>query len=155
VEIALRCAAVPAHRRALAVLTTGALALGAAPAAAAPSAAKPATCKAPHAGYQSCLRVRYKPAKTDAVEQVRVTATLVRDAGACPHRTARRALVITSAGDELATVRRAGHCAKGVVTWRAQFSSGRTGAWDLRAGDTVTATWSGVRRTSSVRIQPR
>jgi hypothetical protein len=124
---------VPTHRTSLAVLTTGVLALGAGSAA----AAKPAPCRAPDTGYQSCLRVLYKPGKAGAVEHVRITATLVRD------------------GDELATVRRAGRCAKGVMTWRVQLDTGRTRGWELRAGDTVTASWSGLRRTSSVRIQPR
>jgi hypothetical protein len=139
------------HRTALAVLTTGAFALGAGSA----TAAKPATCRAPDTGYQSCLRVLYKPGKAGAVEHVRVTATLVRDAGTCPRRTTRRTLVMTRDGDELATVRRAGRCARGVVTWRVELAGGSTRGWKLRAGDTVTASWSGLRRTSSVRIQPR
>jgi hypothetical protein len=133
------------------VLTAGALALGATSSA----EAKPAACKPPRAGYQSCLHVLYKHGKNDAVEQVRVTATLVRDVDACPRRTARRTVVITRDGDELAGVRRAGRCAEGVVTWRVQFPAGRTRGWNLHAGDSVTAAWSGVRGSSSVAIQPR
>jgi hypothetical protein len=133
------------------VLTAGALSLGAAGTA----TAKPATCKPPRTGYQSCLRVLYKPGATDVAEHVRVTATVVRTVDACPHRTARRTVVITRDGEELARVRRTGRCAKHVVTWRARFPTARTDAWALRTGDTVTAAWSGVRRTSSVEIQPR
>jgi hypothetical protein len=141
---------VHAHHTALAVLTAGALTLGAAGTA----TAKAATCKPPRTGYQSCLRVLYKPRATGIAKQVRVTATVVHTVDACPHRIARRTVVITRDGEELARVRRAGHCAKRVVTWRARFPAARTGAWALRTGDTVTAAWSGVRRTSSVEIQP-
>lgn len=135
------------------MLTAGALALGAA--STAPAKPKPAKCKAPRTGYQSCLRVLYKSGPGDVVEQVRVTTTLMRDVGACPRRTARRTAVITRDGDELTTARRAGRCAKGVVTWRATFTAGRTTGWELRGGDTITAAWSGVRMTNSVSIQPR
>lgn len=140
----------PAHHTALAVLSASALTLGAASIA----TAKPATCKPPRTGYQSCLSVRYEPGATDVVERVRVTATVVRKVGACPRRPARRTVVITRDGDELARIRRAGRCARGLVTWRVRFPATRTRAWALRTGDTVTAAWSGVRRTNSVEIQP-
>jgi hypothetical protein len=132
-------------------LTTAALALGSAAAAAAKP--KPAPCPAPDSGFQSCLRVLYKSSADGSVDDVRVTATLLRRVDRCPRVTASRRLVLRRRdGDRLARVRRAGHCRNRIVTWRATFSSDETAAWAMREGDTVDAGWSGVNRKASVEI---
>jgi hypothetical protein len=132
-------------------LTTAALALGSAGAARAKP--KPAPCPAPASGFQSCLRVLHKNAADGSVDEVRVTATLLRRVDSCPKATARRRLVLRRPdGDRLASVRRAGHCRNRIVTWRATFSSDETAPWALREGDTVDADWSGVNRKSAVEI---
>jgi hypothetical protein len=151
--VALCCAAVSRHRTALAALTAGAIALGAA--STAPAKPEPARCKAPKTGFHSCLSVLYKHGAGELVEQVRVSATLLRRVADCPRRTGRRTVVLTRDGDALATARRAGRCAKGVMSWRVTFATGRTRGWELRDGDTVEAAWTGVPATTAVAIEPR
>jgi hypothetical protein len=140
-------------RRTIVVLTAGALALGAADAVHAKSGPAPSPCRAPTSGFQSCLRVLYKAAGDGSVDDVRVTATLVRRVASCRGSFARRTLVLSRRDrGRLETARRPGHCRKGVVTWRATYAAGETADWGLRAGDTVDATWSGVRKLASVEI---
>jgi hypothetical protein len=139
--------------RTIVVLTAGALALGAADAAHAKSGPAPSPCRAPDSGFQSCLRVLYKAAGDGTVDDVRVTATLVRRLTSCHGGFANRRLVLRRRdGDRLESARRPGHCKHGIVTWRATFSSAETADWDLHRGDTVDATWSGVRKLASVEI---
>ena len=139
--------------RTIVVLTAGALALGVADAALAKSGAAPSPCRAPDSGFQSCLRVLYKAAGDGTVDDIRVTATLVRRRTACHGSFAKRRLVLARRkGDRLESARRPGHCQKGVVTWRATFSSAETTDWNLHRGDTVDATWSGARKLASVAI---
>jgi hypothetical protein len=141
----------------LAALTAGALALGGAVADARKPAASPkptaSPCPVPTSGFQSCLRVLYTTGEDAAVEDVRMTATLLRRVDRCPGRSgARRVTITAEAGTRLDRARRPGHCRRGVITWRAAFSPGETAGWELRQGDTVHATWSGVRNDSSVQI---
>jgi hypothetical protein len=149
---------VPRHRRTLVALTAGALALGVAdavPAKTAPNRAAPAAtpCKAPATGFQSCLRVLYKTTADGVVDDVRVTATLLRHVETCPARSPKRQVVISlDDGTRLDAARRPGTCRKGVVSWRAGFSAGETAGWELRQGDTVLSEWSGVRNPASVEI---
>jgi hypothetical protein len=143
---------VPIPRRTLAVLSAGAVGLAAAPAAAAARTTPP--CVPPKQHFVACLRVLYRQAEGDAVAKVRVTATLLRRVDVCPARSARRTFVLTRDGAELARVRRAGRCRAGVVTWRARFPTGRTRVWRLEPGQRVQGSWSGVRATNRVRIEP-
>lgn len=139
-------------------LTAGALGLAGTAAAAAQASAmapKPtaSTCPVPDSGFQSCLRVLYKPGEGDRVEDVRMTATLLRRVKRCPARTATRRVTITADdGTRLDGARRPGSCRGGVVSWRTAFSAGETAGWGLRKGDTVHAAWSGVRNPASVEI---
>jgi hypothetical protein len=143
---------VPDHKTLIA-LTAAALTLAAASTASAkPPAASP--CRAPAAGFQSCLRVLYKAAPDGSVSDVRVTATVVRRFASCPAAAGRRRVVITrdADGSRLGSARRPGRCHNGVVTWRTTFSAGETAGWALEQGDTIDAAWSGVRNTASVKL---
>jgi hypothetical protein len=135
-------------------LTAGALTLGG-PAAAAAKAPKPAAspCPVPDTGFQSCLRVLYKAGDGDQVDDVRITATLLRRVKHCPARSAKRRVTVTADdGTRLDGARHPGSCRRGIVSWRAAFGGGETAAWGLREGDTVHAAWSGVRNPASVEI---
>jgi hypothetical protein len=147
----------------LLALTTGALALcGTAAATAGTSASAPkptaSPCPLPDSGFQSCLRVLYK-ADDDAdedegVDAVRMTATLLRRVARCPaHPASRRVTITGDDGTRLDRVRRPGSCRRGIVSWRAAFSTGETAGWNLREGDTVHAMWRGVRNAASVKIR--
>jgi hypothetical protein len=138
---------VPRHIPTLVALTAAVMAVGPAGADAAPS-----PCKAPASGFQSCLRVLYKTADDGTVQDVRVTATLLRRVAACPVRSGRREVVISRDGEPLGSARRPGSCRTGVITWRSTFSAGETAGWSLRKGDTLESAWSGVRNASAVTL---
>lgn len=141
----------------LVAITVGALALATSAAEAQTPSGQPkptaSPCPVPDSGFQSCLRVMYKPGEGDSVEDVRMTATLLRRVKRCPARTATRRVTITADdGTRLERVRRPSSCRRGIVSWRSAFSPGETADWDLRKGDTLNAVWSGVRNAASVRI---
>jgi hypothetical protein len=141
------------HRIALAGLAAAALA--GAPAAAAKDTPRPVErCQVPDSGYQSCLRVRYVVHRDGRVEQVHVTATLLRKLDRCPSNPVRRQVVIRRDGTErVATQRRKPTCRKGLTRWRAELAPPATDGWGLSPGASIGALWSGTKAATSVTIE--
>jgi hypothetical protein len=116
----------------------------------------PRPCRAPTAGYQACLRVRYTPAPPpdNSAQDVHVTAKLLHRVASC-RRPVRRTVVLTTDGRHLASAKRGGTCRNGVVTWTVTFGPKQTDGWHLRQGDTIHESWRGLRATAQVHLFPR
>jgi hypothetical protein len=115
----------------------------AAAAVAAPGASAESTCSAPdEPAWHSCLTTRHLALPDGDVQLTRATPTLVvRLAGPCPARLAKRTVVLrTQKGARLARAKVAGHCRDDVARFRVNIRP----KLELPRGTVVRAYWSGI-----------
>jgi hypothetical protein len=133
------------HRRFLAVLAVVPVVLITAP------AEGRGRCVAPSAdGWRSCLQARFAVPHGGGgrrgVRVLRLSATLLRRVGHCPHRTAPRTVTVVHATRAVASGQADGRCRSdrhgAVVRWSLSFGARDAAAWPLTPGAPMASEWS-------------